>query len=154
MAGNSATKLPAPSTRASIVHFPLPYGRGSVLAFADRAALAALQEVVDQLGAGVAHFHVEGFDPAREVVVRPHRGHGHEQTDSGGDESFGNTAGYRAQAGRLLGRNALERVDDAGDGAEQTYERGRRRDGRETGDATLQFGVNDRLGALESAVRG
>src|SRR5271156_2968579 len=118
MAGNSATKPPAPSTRGSIIQFPLPYGRGSVSALAGRAALAALQEVVDQLGTGVAHFHVESLDPTGEIVVRPHRGHGHEKTDSGGDESFGNTAGHRAQTGRLLRRNALERVDDAGDGAE------------------------------------
>src|SRR5580700_4775319 len=70
-----------------------------LLAFAGCAALAALQEVVDQLGTGVTHFHVERLDPAGEIVVRPHRRHSHKQTDSGSDESFGNTAGDRAQAG-------------------------------------------------------
>ena len=30
-----------------------------------RAALRPLQEVVDQLGAGIAHLHVEGFNLVR-----------------------------------------------------------------------------------------
>jgi hypothetical protein len=35
--------------------------------------LGPLQEVVDQLRAGVAHLDVERFHAAREVVVHPHR---------------------------------------------------------------------------------
>src|SRR5580698_9245035 len=111
-------KLPAPSTRTSILEISAPSRSRLRSDLAGSAALAALQEVIDQLGTGVTHFHVERFDSAGEIVVRPHRGHSYEQTDSGGDESFGNTAGHGAQTGRLLRRNALERVDDAGDGAE------------------------------------
>ena len=52
------------------------------------ATLRPLQEVVDQLGAGVAHLHVKGFDLAREVVEHPDRRDGHEQSDSGGHQGF------------------------------------------------------------------
>src|SRR5438270_7946223 len=44
------------------------------------AALRPLQEVVDQLGAGVPHFHVEGFDLVREIVEHPHSRHSHKQS--------------------------------------------------------------------------
>src|SRR5215469_6550564 len=112
------------------------------------AALRPLEEVIDQLGTGVTHFHVEGLDPAGEIVERPHRGDGHEQTDGGGDKGFGNTAGHSAETGGLLRRNALERVDDARDGTEPTDERGGRSNGRQTRYAALQFSVHDGFGAL------
>src|SRR5262249_2009262 len=64
-----------------------------------------------------------------------------------------NTAGDRAQTGRLLVRNSLERVDDADHRAEQTHERGRRTDGCQTANAALQFGVYDGFGAIQSALR-
>src|SRR6266852_2780730 len=56
----------------------------SFLRLACPGALRPLQEVVDQLGAGVAHLDVERFDPVREVVVHPHGRDGHKQTDGGG----------------------------------------------------------------------
>ena len=46
----------------------------------------------------------------------------------------------------------LERVDDADDRSEQSDERGRRTDGRQTADAALQFGVHDGFGAFQSAL--
>jgi len=93
--------------------------------------LRPLQEVVDQLRARVTHFDVESLDPAGEHVEHPDRRDGHEQTDSGGHQGFGDAARNRAQTGRFLGRNALERIDDADDGTEQSDERGGRTDGRE-----------------------
>src|SRR5215212_3850996 len=89
--------------------------RGPVLLAGAGAALRPLQEVVDQLGAGVAHFHVECFDLAGEVVEHPDRGNSDEQTDSGGHKRFLNTAGDCAETGRLFRRNALERVDNTDD---------------------------------------
>src|ERR1700749_4304857 len=85
--------------------------------------LAALEEVVEQFRTGVAHFHVKGVYATREVVERPDSRNGHEQTDSGGHEGFGNTTGDGADARRLLSGHRLERVDDANDGTEQTDER-------------------------------
>src|ERR1035438_8856194 len=116
------------------------------------AALRTLEEVVDQLARRVPHLHVEGFNLVGEEVVHPDRGNGHEQTDSGGHEGFGNTAGDGAEAGGLLIGNTLERVDDADDGAEQTHEGGGGTDGRQRADAALQFGVNDGFGALERSL--
>ena len=72
------------------------------LAFCD-----PLQEVVDQLGAGVAHLDVERFHAVREVVEHPDGGDSDEQTDGGGDQGFGNTAGDRAQTGRLFRAKCL-----------------------------------------------
>src|SRR5689334_16519153 len=121
--------LPPKSTRRIRITGRLLAGAG--------AALRPLQEVVDQLGARVAHLHVERFDLVREEVEHPDRGNSHEQTDSGGHQRFGNAARDRAQAGRLLGRNSLERVDDADHRSEQTYERGGRADRRQAADAAL-----------------
>src|ERR1700742_1575237 len=114
--------------------------------------LAALQEVVEQFRTGVAHFHVKGVYTAREVVERPDGRNGHEQADSSGYEGFRNTTGNGADARRLLRRHRLERVDDADDGTEQTDERSSRADGCQSADATLQFGVNNGLGTLKSAL--
>src|SRR5262249_339865 len=52
------------------------------------AALRPLQEVVDQFGAGVPHLDVECLDLLSEEVEHPHRGDGHEQTDSGRHQGF------------------------------------------------------------------
>src|SRR5688572_9782082 len=55
----------------------------------DRAAeLAAdaLDEVVDQLLGGIGHLHGEVLDLGGEIVVRPHRGDGDEETERRGDE--------------------------------------------------------------------
>src|SRR5437899_3311863 len=52
-----------------------------------------LDEVVEQLRAGVVHLHVEALDLAREVVVGPHRRHRHEQAEGGGDEGLGDARG-------------------------------------------------------------
>src|SRR5450432_3097423 len=114
------------------------------------ATLRTLQEVVDQLGAGVAYFHVERFNLPGKVVEHPDRRDSHEQADSGGHEGFRNAARHRGQTGGLFVRNALERVDDADHRSEQTHERGRRTDRRQAADAALQFGVNDGFGALQS----
>src|SRR5262249_49934725 len=62
---------------------PLGYGRLLL-------AAAAREEVVDQLHRGVVHFDVEGFDLVGEVVEGPHGRDGDKQTESGGDEGFGN----------------------------------------------------------------
>ena len=62
-----------------------------------RAQLRPFEEIVDQLGARVAHFHIERFNAVAEVVEHPDGRDSHEQTDGGGDQGFGNTAGDRAR---------------------------------------------------------
>src|SRR5579864_2652268 len=114
--------------------------------------LRSLQEVVDQLRAGVAHLDVEGLDPAGKQVEHPDRRDSHEQPDSGGHQGFGNTARHRAQTSGFLRRNPLERVDDSDHGAEQSDERRRRANGRQTRYAALQLRVDDRLGAFQGAL--
>src|SRR5512140_3284171 len=52
---------------------------------------ALLDEVVEQLRAGVVHLDVEALDLAVEVVERPHRGDGHEQAERGRDQGLGDT---------------------------------------------------------------
>src|SRR5262249_31629097 len=59
-----------------------------------------LDEVVEELGAGVVHLHVEALDLAVEVVERPHRGHGHEEAERGGDEGLRDARGDRRDAAR------------------------------------------------------
>src|SRR5450755_3737601 len=105
------------------------------------AALRTFQEIVDQLAARVPHLHVERFNLVGEEVVHPDGGNSHEQTDSGGYQSFRNTAGNRAETGGLFVRNALERVDDADYRSEQSHEGGGGTDGRQRADAAFQLGV-------------
>src|ERR1035437_2336292 len=138
------------STRR-IPEFSIPEVTAALLARAG-AALRPLQEVVDQLGTGVAHLHVERFNLAGEEVVHPDRGDGHKETDSRRHQGFGNTAGHCAQTSRLLGGNSLERVDDADNGSKQSHEGSGGTDGCQTADATLEFGVHDGFGAFEGAL--
>src|SRR5579863_2193257 len=106
-------------------------------------ALGALDEIVDQFGRGIVHLDIERFDLGGEVVVNPHGRDGDEQTESGGDESFGNSACDRAQSGCFAVGNSFECVDDAQHGAEQSHEGSRGTDGGQGGDAALQFCVHD-----------
>src|SRR5256885_886793 len=91
----------------------------------------AKDEVVDELHGGVVHLDVERFDAIGEVVVCPHRGDGDEKAEGGGDKRFCDTARDGGETG-LLGRfDALERVQDADDSAEEADERGSGTDGGE-----------------------
>src|SRR5580765_8356295 len=108
-------------------------------------------EEVDQLRRGVVHFDVEVFDAAGEVVVEPHRRNRDDEPERGLDERFRNADRHGADAGRPAGADALERVDDADDGAEQSDERGRRSDGCERRHALLQVRGGERRGALNGA---
>src|SRR5216684_677285 len=74
---------------------------------------AAQDEVVDELHGGVVHLDVEGFDFVGEVVVSPDGRDGHEETEGGGDERFGDTAGDGRETALHFGMND-------GDGALQT----------------------------------
>src|SRR4029450_1288963 len=74
-----------------------------------RPLRALLDEVVEQLRAGVVHLDVEPLHAAGQVVVGPDRGHRHEQAEGGGDEGLGDTGreggdAARAGAGPALGR--------------------------------------------------
>src|SRR5208283_26464 len=115
---------------------------------------AAQNEVVDQLHRGVVHLDVESFHFVGEVVVGPHGRDGDEQTERGGDERFGDTAGDSRQAGGLLRLDALEGVQDADDRAEESDERRRRTDGGQRRKPALHFRVHDGDGALETAFGG
>src|SRR5687768_16560396 len=61
---------------------------------------ALLDEVVEQLRAGVVHLHVEALDLPREVVVRPDGGNGDEEPESRGDQRFGDAGGDGGDAAR------------------------------------------------------
>src|SRR6267154_3947163 len=114
----------------------------------------AKDEVVDELHGGVVHFDVERLDAIGEVVVRPHRGDGDEKPKRGGDERFRDTARDGGETG-LLGRfDALERVQDANDSAEEADEGCSGTDGGERRKATLHFRVHNGNRALETALGG
>src|SRR5208337_5128096 len=115
---------------------------------------AAQNEVVDQLHRGVIHLNVESLHLVGEVVVGPHGRYGDEQTEGGGDEGFGDTAGDGRQTGGLLLLDALEGVQDADDRAEQSDERRRRTNGGQRREAALHFRMHDGDGALETALGG
>src|ERR1700685_3647808 len=64
--------------------FRIQLGESSRTLLRCAGAPNALQEVIQKLGAGVAHLDVKRVDAIGEVVEGPHRGDGQEQTDSGG----------------------------------------------------------------------
>jgi len=68
---------------------------------------AAQDEVVDELHEEFVHLDVEGFYFVGEVVVSPDGGDGNEETEGGGDERFGDTAGDGGKTGGLVRRDAL-----------------------------------------------
>jgi hypothetical protein len=113
--------------------------------------VALLDEVVDQFARGVVHLHVECFDTSGEVVERHDGGDGHEQAERRGDQGFRNTAGDCADARGLLGGDLLEGVQNADNRSEQSDEGSRGADGGQNRQSPLQLGVNDGLGALQSA---
>src|ERR1700682_1585320 len=142
----SPWKINSPDSGDTGLNCPLFAGAG--------ATLRTLQEVVDQLGAGVPHLHVESFDFVREVVEHHDRGDGNEQSDSGGNEGFGNTACHGRQTGRLLVGNSLERVNDADYRSEQTDERRGGTDSSEAADTALEFSTDNGFRAGQSTLGG
>src|SRR5262245_28008716 len=113
-----------------------------------------LDEVVDELRRRVVHLDVEVLDARRQIVVDPDGRNRDDQTDRGLDERFRNTDRNRADAGRTAGADALERVDDADDRAEQSDERRRGADRGERRNALLQVGGGEGRGALNGAADG
>src|SRR5437660_7495711 len=73
-----------------------------------------LHEIDRHFRSGVRHLDGEAVDAVLEVVVRPDRGDGDEETEGSGDERFGDTGrhGGDTAAG---GGHLLERVNDADD---------------------------------------
>src|SRR5512143_1899140 len=120
---------------------------------------ALLDEVVEELGAGVVHLHVEALDLAVEVVERPHRGDGHEEAERGGDQRLRDAGRDRGDAARAREGHARERVDDPEGRPEEADEGGGGADRGEAGEAPLQVGevhrggtVDRTLGRLDGAV--
>src|SRR5947209_18772988 len=68
--------------------------------------------------------HVKGFLLVAEVVEHHHSGDGDEQSQSGCDQSFRNTAGDSAQTCSFLLRDLAEGVQNSDYGAEQSDEWG------------------------------
>src|SRR3982751_1075978 len=60
----------------------------------------ALDQVVDQLLGAVGHLDRQIFDLGGEVVVGPHRGNRHHQTEGRGDQRLGDTGGDAGQTAR------------------------------------------------------
>src|SRR5207245_10482419 len=104
---------------------------------------AAQNEVVDELHRGVVHLDVEGFHLVGEVVVSPDGGDGHEKTEGGGNEGFGDTAGDGRETGCFLRLGALKGVQDADDRAEKANEGRGGTDGSASGCGALRRGVDD-----------
>src|SRR6185437_5655270 len=102
-----------------------------------------LDEIVDHLLRGVRHFHREVVNLRAEVVERPHRRNGHENTEGRGDQCFGDTGRDGAQSTGARLRHARERVHDPHDRSEQTDEWRRGAHGREHRDPALQLRDDD-----------
>src|SRR5262245_41232695 len=79
-----------------------------------------LDEVVDELRRRVVHLDVEVLNARRQVVVNPDGRDRDDETERGFDERFRNTDRDGAQTRRAARADALERVDDADDRAEQS----------------------------------
>src|SRR3954466_12295756 len=116
--------------------------------------LCVLDEVVDELRRRVVHLDVEVLDARRQVVVDPSDRNRDDQTERGLDERFRNTLRHCAETGRAGRADALERGDDADDGAEQSDERGGRADRRERGHTLLEIGGRERRRALNRTADG
>src|SRR5258708_14647772 len=114
--------------------------------------VAPLQEVIDQFARGVVHLHVEGFDPAGQVVEHHNGRDGYEQPDSRGYQRFCDTASDRRQTCGLLFRDTSECIQDAHHCSEQPDERGGRTDSGQAAQAALEFGVDNGFGALQCAL--
>src|SRR3954470_16205571 len=93
--------------------------------------LLLLHKEVDQLGGGVGHLDLEPLELVLEQVEHPRGRDGHEETESGGDESFRDTGRHGADTTGAGESHAAERVDDADHGAEEADEGGGRRDRRQ-----------------------
>src|SRR5215472_17871037 len=115
---------------------------------------AVLNKVINQLRRRIVHFHDEAIDFAREIVEQPHRGHGHQQSQRGSEQRFGNTAGDGRDTRRFSVLHAAERVDDAEHCAEQTHEGSGRTDRRQSGETAPKLGGLDGDGSLQRALRG
>src|SRR5579864_8389463 len=115
---------------------------------------ALLQEVVDQFARRVIHLDVERFHAAGQVVEHHDGRDGDEQPDGSRDQRFRDTAGDGSQTGGLRVVDADEGVQNAHHRAEQSHEGSSRTDGGEAAQSTLQFGVDNSFGALQSALRG
>src|SRR5262245_9376220 len=138
-----------------------PFLPPTAIAIGDPSASSAasglgglLDEVVEQLGAGVVHLDAEAVDLAREIVVGPDRGHRHEQTECRGDEGLGDAGRDRGDAARAGERHARERVDDAEGGAEEAHEGGGGADRGQARQPALQVREVDCGGALDGALGG
>src|ERR1017187_6900622 len=110
----------------------LPRTPGFRGALPGQLQVALLDEVVHQFAGAVVHLDVERLHPVGEVVERHDGGDGDEQAESRRYQRFRNAAGDRADARGLLGRDAVEGVQNADHGAEQANERRGGSDGRET----------------------
>src|SRR5581483_1421161 len=69
----------------------------------------------------VFHAGAHLLDSCSEHVVEDGRRYSRGETDSGGDERFGNTGRDRAQTGAARIAQARECIDNSPDGAEQAY---------------------------------
>src|SRR5512140_1540545 len=115
---------------------------------------ALLDEVVEQLRAGVVHLDVEALDLPVEIVEGPHRGDGHEQAERRRDQGLGDTGGDRRDTARARERHAREGVDDAERRPEQADEGRGRADRREAREAAAEVGEVDGGGALDRPLGG
>src|SRR5690349_23028011 len=99
----------------------------------------ALDEVVDHFLRRIRHLGREVVDLGLEVVVRPHRRNGDEETERRRDKRFGDTGRDRGKTARTRRGHAREGVNDTHRGAEQTDERRRGTDRREHAKTTLEL---------------
>src|SRR6185436_20715683 len=79
---------------------------------------------------------------ALQEPVGKERRNGDDETRGGADERFGDAARQRPRIAHAARLNGVERLDDAGDGAEEPEERRHRRDGPERVEEAFEL-VND-----------
>src|SRR5215203_3397600 len=128
--------------------------RLGLLCLGSMLAPLALHEEVDQLGGGLLHLDLKTLQHVGEVVEHPGRRDGHAETEGGGDERLRDTGRDGADTTGAGERDAVEGVDDADHGAEQTDEGGDGGDGRQRADAALEVRGGQQRGALDGAGGG
>jgi hypothetical protein len=109
---------------------------------------------VEELATEVVHAGAELAEAAGELVVAHDGGDGDDEAGGGGDEGFGDAGGNGAEGSSAFVAQAVERVDDAHDGAEEADEGADLRDGGEPCHSAFHegegFGGGSLGGALEA----
>jgi len=92
---------------------------GNFMLALDRLSFNQVEHLQREVVIARRHF----ANGANDEVVGDHRRNGCSQAGSGGNQSFGNSRGDRAQSCRASRAESVEGIDDSPDGAEQSDKR-------------------------------